>query len=197
MSKARGPTPEDVTREYQAKLAAAVRARYTNADLMEAWMEYQRPALAERTRSSWETFAKHGLEWLTKKKHHALSVTRNEALGFVSWLEAGEYEGRRNDAGKLAASTILNHLTFLDLMYDYLRDVRGLLTVNPFAGVVKVFIKQHKSELRPELRGMDEQETAIMLEGAEKLDELLTGVFLFKSGVRREEFVKIRTDRIN
>jgi len=55
----RVPTPEEITREYQQKLALAARAHYPNADLVRDWAAYTEPGLAASTKRGWPSFKKH------------------------------------------------------------------------------------------------------------------------------------------
>jgi len=132
---------------------------------------------------------------------HALSITKKEALEYAKWLAEGSYSGRRRDAvergERLNPSSIRNHLKYAALFYDYLRDVRGLATTNPFRVANRTFTKQHRAHMHPDLRALDEVEVASILERAETLDDFTSVLALFKTGVRRDELVHMREERID
>src|SRR5581483_1276858 len=187
---------EDLTRQYQAELSRLARQQFTNAALRQDWLDYTIPRLAEQSRQAWKTSSARLIEWADGAGIHVLNVQRKDAAAFIAWVLKGEYEGRRGE-GPLSAPHALNIISGASLFYDYLKDVRGLLHANPFASLIAAFKKDHREELKSELRGLDPEEGYQILLGAEGLDDFLLGLLLVKTGVRRTECATIRMERID
>ena len=190
------PTVEELTRSFHAQITEAARREFTNAGLVADWIAYNRDEQTAATIRSWENKAATLLAWCDAKGLHLLSFTRPEAQAFVKWLPTGDYEGRKKE-GSLKAGSVLAHAQAASSLFNYLVNVRHVALGNPFREVVKSFKKKNKSELRPDLRAVDEREVAILLESAESLDDFLMELLLFKTGIRREEAITIRMDGID
>ncbi|MFA5860785.1 MAG: site-specific integrase [Candidatus Thermoplasmatota archaeon] len=191
------PTPEELAREYETRLAQSARAHYTNQQLLDDWMEYMRPMIAPSSVKTWMSRSRILAQWLDARAYHILSATRKEALDYRGWLHEGKYARRSANAKPLQATTLHKSLSHASLFCNYLRDARGIMRLNPFTDVVKAFVKQHKSELQPELRGLSEDDARAILEGAEGLDDFALFLFLLKTGVRRDEAARVRVDQID
>lgn len=190
------PNVEDLTREYRARLAELALSQYRNEEIVEEWLGYVVPGLMPKTATDWRRFCNHLLEWLRLNKVHILTMTRREVNLYVQWLEVGQYEGRRGKT-PLKPAVILHHMTTGSLLFRYLRDVRGLMAVDPFADAGKTYKKNHRSELRPDLRAVDENDVGVILQGAQTLDDFTMELGLFKTGARCAEMASARRDMID
>jgi len=197
VANARGiATIEELNREYQAKLAEAARRQYTSRQLVDDWLKVAEVECVSDTLKAWRKTSKHLVEYCERQKLHLLSIDRTEAQRYVSWLPTADYEGRTKK-GALKATSVLLHILQGSSLFNYLRDVRGLATQNPFFPLIRVFKRKNRAALHPDLRALDEGEVAQLLLGCESLDDFLTVLGPFKLGVRREEFAGIRMDRID
>lgn len=191
-----GLSVEELTREYQARIAQAALGQYRNEDLVADWWKHVQGGLVEATRKDWRRLMRRYVEWLGTKRLHVLSVSLGEAREYSAWVEAGNYSDRRSESPPRPA-VVLNLVVVVGLFYAYLRDVRGLVLTNPFPDVYRTFKKHHRSELHPDLRALDEKEAGLALEGADTLDDFTMVLTLFKTGVRREEYVQMQEPHIN
>lgn len=196
MSSIAGPSVEDLTREYHAKIAQAALHQYRNEDLLRDWWDHVEGSLAPTTRKDWRRFSGRLLAWLTKTRGHLLKTGHKEANAFRAWVEEAKYEDKRGTTPPRPA-VVLNHICVAGLIFDYLRDIRGLVLVNPFPDVYRVYKKHHRSELHPDLRAFDEDEAAQVLEGADTLEDFTMNLTLAKTGIRREEYVRIQESHID
>jgi integrase len=185
----------DLTREYQARLTEAARREFSNAQLAAAYHEYQLNE-GQLEDGTVRTNVRHFIEWLDRHGLHVLSVGREEAQAFVKWLPTGDYPGRRKQT-PLKAGAVLAHIRVASGLFNFLVDVRRLAMGNPFADVQRGFKRRHKSELRPDLRAVYENDVAMLLAAAEDLDSFTLELFLFKTGARITEALSVRMDQIN
>ncbi|SRR5581483_11263622 len=189
------PTVEELTRELQVKITEAARREYPNEKLVSDWFAYLDDE-GMGGNKNWKRNARHLLEYVSTRKLHLLSLQRPEAQAFVKWVTTGPYAGRQKKAA-LKAGTVLSHIICASSLYNYLARVRSLCLGNPFHDLQKSFKKNHRAELRPDYRAVDEHDVAILLEAAEDLDSFLLELLLFKTGVRLGEAITIRVDKIN
>jgi integrase len=187
------PTPEDLAREYETKLHASARAHYTNDQLLGDYFEHMLPMLAPSSVETWRNRNAVFQRWLTARGLHVLSLTSKEAHDYKAWVTAGNGGKRR----ALCATSVHRNLSHASLVCKYLRDERGLTRVNPFASVTRAYFKQHKAEMRPDLRALTEEEAQAMLEAAECLDDFVLLLFLAKTGLRRDEAASVRMETID
>ncbi|HEX2021401.1 MAG TPA: hypothetical protein VHH36_01705, partial [Candidatus Thermoplasmatota archaeon] len=187
---------EELNREYRARLAEAAKATYRNEDLLADWINAAKNEIMRTSLQGWRQCSGHLLEYLQQTGLHVLSITRTEAQAFIKWVETAPYKGRKK-VGPLRAGSVLQHVLVGSSLFNYLRDVRGLVTTNPFFPLIKTFKKKRRSELRPKLRALFANEVPLALEGAETLDDYLLVLTPIKTGVRREEYATLRMDKIN
>jgi integrase len=190
------PSIEELNREYQARLGAAARATYTNEQLVEEWLRVVEQECTRDGYEGWKRCVKHLLAYCAEFNVHLLSLDKTEAHRYVAWVETADYPGRKKK-GKLRATTVFLHIFQGSSLYNYLRDVRGLVLTNPFFPLIRVFKRRRRSELRPDHRALNEPEIPLLLEGCEDLDDFLFVLLPFKTGIRREEILGIRMEQIN
>lgn len=185
---------EELNREYHARITEAARATFTNAQLVEAWLDHQAGSITESGRECWQTCSAHLVEYLAGRDLHVLSMNDVDAQAFAKWVETAPYAGRKKK-GPLKAGSVLNHILAGSSLFGYLVS-RRLALSNPFFPLIRSFKKKRRNDLRPDLRALDEAEVPLLLEACEGLDDFTLTLLLFKTGVRREEAVSIEMSEI-
>lgn len=189
------PSLDDLAREYRAQLTAAARAAYTNEDLIAMWYKAREAEVCAETLRGLRSKSKHLRAFLAEKGLHVLDVDREQANRYVQWLKTAKYPGRK--VGTLSPRSTVAHLKAASSVYEWLSHERGLTLNNPFSTAVRLYKRKHRAELRSQLRALDENETALQLEGAETLDDFLVVLLPFKTLARADECAGILMERIN
>lgn len=190
------PTVEDLTRTFHAKLTEAARRQYPTERLVSDWLAYVKEEHMGDTLRNWRSQSARLVAWLAKNHLHVLSMTRQDAQAWVRTIAEGQYAGAPKGK-KIKAGTVLNHAICGTSFFNYLADVRGLVLSNPFREVQKSIKRKNRAELRPDLRAIDADDVATILEAAETLDDFLFELLLFKTGIRLAEAMTIRTEGID